>query len=71
MAIGEAVNAVGAEDPTCFRAAEPNMNDPPPFAEVSKRRGNRWDFKDLYALSANGTYSPSKMGEVGIHLACN
>ena len=62
VAIGEAVNAVGAEDPTGFRAAKPNVNDPASFAEIGK---------SLYTVSANGAYSPSKVGEVGVNLAGN
>ena len=42
---------------------------PPSVAEISKGRGNWWDFKNLDALSANGAYSPSKMGEIRVNLA--
>ena len=71
MAISEAIQAISTEDPASLGTAEPNMHDPPSFAEIAQGRGNRRDFKYLDALSADGPDTPSKMCEVGVHLASN
>ncbi len=47
------------------------MYNPPSLAEVAKSMRNRRDFENLDVLSADGSDPPSKMGEIGIHLACN
>ena len=65
MAIGEAIHAVGTEDPTCFRTAEPDVYNPPSLAEIAKGRGDRQDFENLDALSADGSDPPVRWVKLG------
>ena len=47
------------------------MHDPPSFAEVAKGLRYGWYFKNLDVFSADGTDPPSKVSEIGVHLASN
>ena len=71
VAVSKAIQAICTEDFASLGAAESNMHDPPSFAKVAKGMGDGWNFKNLNVFCADGADPPSKVREIGVHLASN